>query len=148
MAKNRIRKKRRPKKKSQQGSSSQRKKILTQDEMLARIPMDKDWLDTPDVQHIFNDAHEVTIYKWVGNGELKAYRVKNRGKTNLYKRDDVIALIHKRCTPRPASISESNMIRESNTHDDEDPTGNGSPTGATPQPTKARAKKRRKARGA
>lgn len=104
--KNRIRrsKKARPKKRPQKrsGSSSQRKKLLTEDEMLARVPMEKEYLTTPEVQHVFNDCHEVTVYKWVSMGDLEAYRVKNRGKANLYKRDDVIALIHQRCTPHPA----------------------------------------------
>lgn len=116
--------------KKKSATSGGRKEPLTREEMLVRVP-DKPYLTTPEVQHVFNDAHEVTIYKWVQKERLKAYRTNNQGKANLYKREDVIALIEDRFTLVPAK-----KIRESDDGDEDEET----------TVKKKRSKKRRSAR--
>ena len=147
-SKNRVRKKNKPRK--ARTPAQAKKRFLTQDEMLARIP-DKQFLTTPEVQHVFNDCHEVTVYKWVRQGALPAFRVRARGKANVYRREDVIDLIAARFLPRPirrnSSESTDNQIREKDLHEDHE---GRSPPDTVPRPEAAKptrkAKKARKGR--
>jgi len=132
MAKNRVRKKATRRRSSKTGSSSGRlKPELTKDEMLDRVPdgEDKELLTTADVQHIFNDCHQQTIYKMIGRGELNPFKSRNRGKANVYKRDEVIAAIVTRFQLTPGR-------RPSGDH-----SGRGSSSGAVSGPTGRKAKK-------
>ncbi len=76
---------------------------LTLEEMLARIP-DKEYLSTREVQHVFNDAHPISVYRWVKKGELEAFRVRSRGKANVFKREGIVAAVRARFTPRPVKM--------------------------------------------
>lgn len=72
----------------------------TLDEMISRVP-DKEYLTTRDVQIVmrrpgYEKAHEVTVYRWVAQGKLRAFRVATRGKANIFRREDVIAFIRAR----------------------------------------------------
>lgn len=93
-------------KKKIKASSPAGKKPRTLEEMLDRVP-DKEYLSTREVQHVFELKWEGTVSRWLTAGDLKAYR--RRGKANIFKREDVIALIESRFEIRPAPISE---IRE------------------------------------
>ena len=77
----------------------------TMAETLERVP-EKEYLSTREVQLIFGIQSEVTIYRWVKRKELKAYRVRTRGKANVFKRDEVIAAVRARFTPRDFSRSD------------------------------------------
>ena len=110
MPNNRFRKKAKPRKKASKKAPAQatRKPKLTQDQMLARIPMGeggelKEELTTEEVQHIWNDAHHQSIYKLNAKGILKPYRSRNSGKANVYKTSEVIEAIHARFNLRPIS---------------------------------------------
>lgn len=119
MSRDRV--KRRPKKgKPGRGSNPlpKEKDDLTQDQMLSRIPVDKDVLTTEDIQHIFNNCHKQTVYKMVMRGELKPYRSRNRGSSNIFKTVEVIAAIGARFKLIPAKDS----IR-GETKDDRNPSG-------------------------
>ncbi len=107
---------------------------LTLKQMLARIP-EKEFLTTPDVQYVFGDVHKVTIYKWVQRGRLHPYRVHARGKANLYKRDDVAALVRARFAPRPVQRA---TIREKSNAEKVEKQARARPRGAN----KKRAKRR------
>ena len=92
------------------------KQPLSKKQMLGRVK-NKPYLTTAEVAGVF-DVHPVTLYKWVRLGHLAAYRVKNRGKANLYLREDVVRLVESRFCPRLASTGAS--IREkTETHDDD-----------------------------
>lgn len=73
---------------------------LTLSQMLARVPEGK-WLNTTQVCYVWNECWPLRIYQLVSEGRLKKYKTRNRGKENLYKRDDVIRLVKDRFTPRP-----------------------------------------------
>ena len=70
------------------------------DQMLKRIP-DKDWISTKELQHVLNECHEITIYRQVQDGKITPYRTNSRGKANLYKRVDVVAMVKARFEPKP-----------------------------------------------
>lgn len=140
MAKRRIRRKT-AKKTTKAASSGGRKRKLSLDEMLKRIPS-KDYLTTSEVQHIFNDAHEVTIYKMVGRGEITAYRTRNRGKANCYKRDEIERAVRARFEPEIAPTSKK--IMESGDGGDDQAEEADGKAGSVRKRTRARKKKAKK----
>lgn len=79
---------------------------LTMKEMLDRIPKGKEFLTTKEVQHVMNDCHEVSVYRYVQQGLLTPHRTWGK-KANRYPRKEVAALIKSKFTPRPVSETES-----------------------------------------
>jgi len=77
-------------------------------EMLERVPRDE-YLTTPEIQHVFGGVHRVTVSKWVAQEKLPTYRTGARGRANLFHRDDVIALIKRRFTPRPSNSGRTSV---------------------------------------
>ncbi len=82
-------------------------RVVLLPELLTRFPVDeetgelKEWLTTPEVMHVTN-VHEITVYRWVSEARLPAYRVRASGKANLYKREDVERLLRARFDPKAA----------------------------------------------
>ena len=129
-----AKKKRRVKKKRNKGSRSKPKRPLSMQEMLDRIP-DKEYLTTPDVQHVFNDCHKVTVWKMTSGGDLIRYRTRSRGKANVYKREDVVRAVKARFQLRLAPSSD--QIRETqgiNAEEDQDHHSDGSRFHPVPSP--------------
>ncbi len=83
------------------------KPFLSKKEMLRRVPRGE-LLTTDDIQHIFNDCHKQTVYKMAMRRELRPYRLRNRGRSNVYRREDVLQAIENRfaLTPHEATDSE------------------------------------------
>jgi transposase len=65
---------------------------------LNRVPRGE-WLSTQDVIDIF-EVSRVTIHRWTKQGKLTKYR--GRGRSNLYKRAEVVGLVVKIFEPRLA----------------------------------------------
>lgn len=74
------------------------KQPMTREQMLSRVPREE-YLTTEHLERIF-DVHPVTIYKWVRLKQLRAFRVRAHGKANVYRREDVVALINSRFQPQ------------------------------------------------
>jgi len=76
------------------------------EELLERVP-DKEYLSTRDIQKIFG-VHEVTVYRWKAEGDLgDAYRRRSAGRAIMFKRKNVVDLIHSRYTPEPVEKSHA-----------------------------------------
>jgi len=73
---------------------------------LEALPAEKTHLTTEDVRAVF-ECHEVSVYRWVRQGFLKAYRNRARHRSNVYKREDVRRLIDDRFSLRPVSTDSS-----------------------------------------
>lgn len=109
----RRRKKTKVKKKTK-AKKTEAKDPLTKREMLRRIP-NKPFLTTPEVQHVFNDCHVMTIYKKVQRGLLIRFRRHSSRKANIYKREDVIAAVETWFSLRSADTT----IRETDAEKDQ-----------------------------
>lgn len=108
-AKNRIRRRKKAGKKKArpQDKSSGNPRGLTREQMLARVPKDKEWLSTDEVRHVFNDCHIQTIYKMNARKELTPYRTRQSGRANFYSREEVVGLVEARFLLVPASTGEN-----------------------------------------
>lgn len=83
-----------------------RKPELSMQEMLRRIP-DRDWLTTKEVQHVFNDCHQVTVYRYVQQGLLTAKKIWGK-RASRYMRSEVVALVRSRFIPPDTDTESSN----------------------------------------
>ena len=107
MVKNRIRKKAHKKRRSAGAVNKAKvavgvKRKLTMQEHLDRVP-NREILTTQDVRYIFNNCVAQTIYKMVKRSELISYRTRNRGRSSVYKRKEVLASIRARFQLVPVS---------------------------------------------
>lgn len=91
----------RSKARSKTKKKRERKPDLTMAEMLSRIP-DSDFLTTKQVQHVFNDCHEVSVYRYVQQDFLTPHEQWGK-RGNTYPRSEVVALVRRKFTPVPKS---------------------------------------------
>lgn len=75
------------------------KDVLTKGEMLDRIPEDVEYLTTKQLQHVCNDCHRGTIYRYVKKGLITPVRA--YGMASMYSVESVRAMIEKMFSPKP-----------------------------------------------
>lgn len=72
--------------------------ILGMEDMVARIPKGKEYLTTKELQHVCNDCHRGTIYRYVTQKRITP--VRTYGMASRYRTKDVLSMIKEMFSPK------------------------------------------------